>query len=158
VPDPRILFLSLTRTPPSQEISAAWLRRRNREIPGPEGAFEVMGGFRVLLMGTGDVYLPDGETGQGALLAFWPPDDPLADYAALLLAPVVEWGVRFAPGPAGRERRDFAEVATPGAAEARDAVTGMQDANPHWEARVVWREKARPAGEWNEEANDAEGP
>jgi hypothetical protein len=74
-----------------------------------------------------------------------------AELERLRAAEAIEWGVRFAPGPAGHERRDFHEVATPGEAEARDAVAGMQDANPHWEARVVWREKARPAGEWNEE-------
>jgi hypothetical protein len=91
-------------------------------------------------MGTGDFLLPDAAgIGWGALVAVWADE------------PAVEWGVRFAPGPAGPERRYFTEVTTPDEAEARNAVTGMRDDNPHWEARMVWRTAARPAGEWNED-------
>lgn len=144
MPDPRVFFL---RNRGGEEVPLGYLRQRGGHgIPEAESAAEVAPGVRIALMGTGDFLLPDsGGVGWGALVAVWA--EPEA----------VEWGVRFAPGPAGRERRDFHEVATPGEAEARDAVAGMQEGNPHWEARVVCREKARPAGPWNEEEPDHQG-
>lgn len=73
MPEPRIWFFSLSRTPPGQEVPLDWLRQQRAEgIPGPEGAIEVLPGVRVRVFWTGDVYLPDGSTGQGTLAAVWP--------------------------------------------------------------------------------------
>ena len=80
-------------------------------------------------------------------------DKALAEVERLRASDAVEWGVRFAPGPAGHERRHFAEVPTPDEEGARLAVVNMQDDNPHWDARVIWRTAGRPAGPWNEEVD-----
>lgn len=145
--DPRILFLSLASPPPSQEVPADWLRRRGTEIPGPGDDTAGVLGVRVALMGTGDVLLPGGETGRGALLAFWPQEDPLNEYAGLVeaLAVPVEWGVCFTIGSRTWH-------ACPDEADARRVAALMREKNREWNAVVAWRTAARPAGPWTEEA------
>lgn len=63
--------------------------------------------------------------------------------------PEIEWGVRFTIA-------SRSEVKVSGEAEARAAVADMLENHADWDARVVWRTAARPAGPWNEEAGDGQ--
>lgn len=60
---------------------------------------------------------------------------------------VTEWGVRFSPAGSALLRT---EVPCPDESGARSAVEGMRETRPEWDAVLVRREAARPAGEWTD--------
>lgn len=59
-----------------------------------------------------------------------------------------EWGVRFTIGTR-------TECPCRDEADARDVVANMQEKNPEWDAVLIQRTAARPAGEWAEVSETA---
>jgi hypothetical protein len=63
--------------------------------------------------------------------------------------PAIEWGVRFGTGSSR------SEVGCASEAEARSGAAEIRAEKPGWNAVVIWRTAARPAGPWtDEEASD----
>lgn len=83
--EPRLFFLSLApRSVPPREIPVGWRQWQ----PGEDHeatAFGAAPGARVALLGTGDILLPDGAVGRGAVIAVWADE------------PDVQWGLSFCP-------------------------------------------------------------
>lgn len=94
-------------------------------------------------------HVPDLEAALGYIGTFWRHSAPGRD-AAEPPATGVEWGYRYRllelrPGHSGRAREATADSRE----DAGEQVAALLSDDGKWEAEVIWRTAAVPAGDWH---------